>query len=100
MTTLKELIEAVKEQTLDRAQLEAYRDTMLDLFSKMMWEIADLEKKEALFMNGKSDDQSVADRKVRWKATGDGQRLIELKRYATATNKMLDSLKSRVYNLI
>lgn len=98
--TLKELIECVKDQKLDRQQLEAYRDNMLDLFTKMQFEMADFEKEEALFMNAKADGQSVADRKIQWKATHSGQRLIELKRYAIATTKMLDSLKNRIYTFI
>jgi hypothetical protein len=96
---LQDLIEAVKEQKLDRQQLEGYRDEMVNIFTKMQFEMADLEKAEALFMNSNSE-VSVAERKVRWKATDKGQRLIELKRYATATTKILDSLKNRIYTFI
>lgn len=99
--TLKELLEKVKEQSLSREQLEEYRDQIVDLFAKMQFELADLEKKEAMFMNLPSlKDLSVAQRKIEFKALSEGQRLIELKRYATATSKLLDSLKSRIYNKI
>lgn len=97
--TLSELILAVKEQNLSKDQLEGYRNQMSDLFAQMMIECADIEKEEALFMNAKSDDQSVAERKIQWKATESGQRLIVLKRYATATKEMLNSLKSRLYSI-
>lgn len=97
--TLKELLECVKEQSLDREQLEEYRDQIVDLFAKMMFQLADLEKLEALFMN-LNPDKSVAQRKIEWKASPEGQRLIELKRYSVATSKLLDSLKSRIYNKI
>lgn len=94
---LKELILAVKERNLTKDQLERYRDDLSNLFAQMMFETADLEKEEALFMGDKLPEQSVADRKVQWKATQSGQRLIVLKRYALATKEMLNSLKSRLY---
>ncbi len=97
--TLQELIEAVKEERLTKDQLEAYRNQMSDLFSKMQFEMADIEKEEAIYMNGKQDEESVASRKIAWKATQGGQRLIELKRYALATKEMLNSLKSRLYSI-
>lgn len=94
---LKQLILQVKEKNLSKDQLEAYRDDLSGLFSQMQMEMADLEKEEALFMGDKLPEQSVADRKVQWKATQSGQRLIVLKRYALATKEMLNSLKSRLY---
>lgn len=96
---LRELIEAVKEKSLTKEQLEAYRDDMSNLFALMQLEIADLEKEEALFMDKKTEENSVAEMKVYWKATPSGQRLIELKRYCLATKEMLNSLKSRLFQL-
>lgn len=96
---LQELIIAVKEKNLTKDQLEAYRNDMSDVFAQMQLELADLEKEEALFMNGKSDTESVANRKVAWKATQSGQRAIVLKRYCLATKELLNSLKSRLYSI-
>lgn len=96
---LKELIEQVKDHKLNKEQLEAYRDDLSNLFAQMQFEMATLEKTEALFLDGKTDEQSVAEIKLKWKATKEGQRLIELKRYALATKEMLNSLKSRLYSL-
>jgi len=98
--TLKDLIMAVKEKELSREQLEGYRDQMSHLFADMQFEIADLEKAEALFMYAKPVEMSVAERKLGWKATDQGQRLIVLKRYQLATKELLNSLKSRVYQLL
>jgi hypothetical protein len=98
--TLQELIISVKERTLNKEQLEGYSDQMSVLFAEMMLEIAELEKEEALFMDKKTDDESVAEVKVKWKATKEGQRLIVLKRYTVAVKELLNSLKSRVYRLI
>lgn len=95
---LSELIIAVKEQNLTKTELESYRDQLSSLFAEMMFEMAEIEKDEALYMNGKDREESVANRKITWKATANGQRLIVLKRYALATKAMLSSLKDRLYN--
>ena len=97
--TIPELIIAVKEQTLSKDQLENYRNQMSSLFAQMQIEMAELEKSEALFMNTKTTEQSVAQKKIEWKATEKGQRLITLKRYALALKEMLNSLKSRLYSI-
>lgn len=96
---LSELIIAVKEQNLTKDQLENYRTEMSEIFAEMQIEMADLEKEEALFMSESSQDKSVAQRKIEWKATSKGQRLIVLKRYCLATKELLNSLKSRLYSI-
>lgn len=96
---LQELIMAVKEKNLDKDQLEAYRDQMSHLFADMQLEIAELEKEEAQFMATKDDSESVAQVKIQWKATKEGQRLIVLKRYCLATKELLNSLRSRLYSI-
>lgn len=99
--TLLELITKVKEKNLSQEQLEEYGDQMSSLFAQMMIEMADLEKEEAIFMGKDFGEKvSVADRKVMWKATDKGQRLIVLKRYSTATKELINSLKSRTFRLI
>lgn len=102
---LIELIKAVREEKLTREQLEAYQDQMSYLFADLQLEMAELEKEEAQFMgtwaeNNEGVEASVAYKKVMWKSTKSGQRLIELKRYALATKEMINSLKSRIYKLI
>jgi hypothetical protein len=97
--TLTELILAVKEQNLDKDQLEGYRNQLSDLYAQMQIEMAEIEKLEALFMNGKDERESVAQRKITWKATEKGQRLIVLKRYCLAVKELLNSLKSRLYSI-
>ena len=96
---LAELIIAVKEKNLSKDELEAYRDQMSHLFAEMQIEIADLEKEEAIFMEKGVEDTSVAQKKIYWKATEKGQRLIVLKRYCLATKELLNSLKSRLYSI-
>jgi len=100
--TLTELIVAVKEKNLDKDQLESYRDQMSHLFADMQIELAELEKSEALFLEHEQnaeDRPSVAQSKINWKSTEQGQRLIVLKRYCLATKELLNSLKSRLYSI-
>lgn len=98
---LLDLITAVKEQNLDKGQLEDYHSQLSSLFAQLQLEMADIEKEEAMFM-GKDfgEKMSVADRKVMWKITDKGQRLIVLKRYQLACKELLNSLKSRVYTFL
>lgn len=100
MTTLKELIVSVKEAKMDKPVLEQYHTQISGLHAEMQLEMADLEREEALFMNGKDKDESAISRKISWKATTSGLRLIVLKRYTLATKELLNSLKSRIYTLI
>lgn len=95
--TLSDLIIAVRDEKLNKDQLEAYRSQMSDLFAQMQIEMADLEKEEALFLN-EHEGTAIA-RKISWKATKSGQRLIVLKRYCLATKELLRSLQSRLYSI-
>jgi hypothetical protein len=96
---LTELILAVKEKNLNKDQLENYRTEMSEIFAQMQMEMADLEKEEAIYMEAQPEENSVAQRKINWKATEKGQRLIVLKRYCLATKELLNSLKSRLYSI-
>jgi len=97
--TLQELITKVKDDKLSKEQLELYSDQLAHLFNQMQDEMADLEKKEALYMV-QDIEKSVAQRKLDWKATKEGQRLIELKRWSVGCSKIINSVKNLVYRLI
>lgn len=97
---LLELIKKVKERNLNKSQLEDYHSQLSSLFAEMQLEMSEIEKEEAIFMHGKSDDESVANRKISWKATDKGQRLLVLKRYQLAVKELLNSLKSRIYTFL
>lgn len=94
---LREIMELVKDRTLTKDQLEEYRDDLSRVFAEMQLEMADIEKLEAVFPP-ENFNTAVA-RKTAWRMTKEGQRLIELKRYSLATKEMLNSLKSRLYNI-
>ncbi len=96
--TLSEAIKAVREENLTKDQLEEYRNQMSVLLAEMQIEASELEKDEALFMAARDDNESVALRKVTWKATQGGIRLLVLKRYISATKTLMTSLRDRLYN--
>jgi hypothetical protein len=95
---LEEAIKKVREENLTKTQLEDYRNQMSSLLAEMQIEASDLEKDEALFMAGRANEESVIARKVEWKATPAGQRLIVVKRYISATKTLMTSLRDRLYN--
>lgn len=100
MTQLEQLISAVKEENLSKEQLEDYFKEMTDLKVGILMERSKLEKEEALFMAGKTTEESVSEKKVAWKSTESGQRLIELKLYTTVTANLLSSLKTRIFTFL
>lgn len=96
--TLQEAIIAVREQNLSKDKLEAYRDQIALLLAELQIECADLEKDEALFMAGRADDETAISRKITWKATQAGQRLIVVKRYISAVKTLMTSFRDRLYS--
>lgn len=95
---LLELFQAVKEGSLQKDQLEAYRDQLASLYADMKIEFGELEKQEAIYLLNSSEPNWTA-KKATWKGTDAGQRMITLKSYIGATNKVIDSLKSRLYSI-
>lgn len=98
MVTLIEVIKKVREQNLTKTQLENYYDELSILLSELNLEAGDLEKEEALFLANRENTESIASRKVAWKSTTAGQRLIVVKRYISAVKSLLSSVKNRIYS--
>lgn len=98
MTTLIEVIQKVREQNLTKTELENYFDEISVLLAEMLIEASELEKEEALFLANREQGESVISKKVEFKATTAGQRLIVLKRYISATKTLLASIKNRIYS--
>jgi len=96
-----ELINSVKENNLTKDQLEEYRDKMSTTFAEIQLELADLEKMEAVFFAQKHQDLSLTDVAIKrqWKAGEFGQRAIDLKAWSKGIEKLLASLKSRLYSM-
>lgn len=97
---LRELIEAVKEKSLTKTQLEDYRDDLSNVSAQMFLEMAEIEKQEAIYLDSAfSTELTEAARKRKWAATQIGLRQIELKNYIRASDKILSSLRSRLYSI-
>lgn len=98
---LRELLQAVKEDNLPLEQVEKYRDELVHLHSAMQLELAELEKKEAIFFHDfMGPEVSDVSLKRRWRYKAEGLRMIELNRFIKACVKEIDSLKSRIYSLL
>lgn len=98
---LLELFKAVKEKTLTKEQLEAYRDELASVYADMQFEMADIRKLKAVYFVEKRQDLATSDKAMErnWQATPEGLREIELTHYIKGTEKILSSLKSRLYGM-
>lgn len=96
--TLPEIIKIVQERNLTKTQLEEYYDMSSILLANLLVEASELEKDEALFLAEREQGESVISKKVQWKSTQGGQRLIVVKRYISAVKTLLSSIKNRIYS--
>ena len=96
--TLPELLQAVKEKNLSKDQLEAYRDDLSNLYAMMQLELAEVRKAKALWIF-ESQEKSMAAKDAAWAASARGQREIELSHWCKGSEKILSSLKSRLYSV-
>jgi hypothetical protein len=96
MSKLTDLFQAVKEENLNKYQLEQYHKELSDLYSQMFIELGEVKKRKAIFL-ANSTLPTTAAKKIAWEASEDGQREIELKSFVKATAAQRDSLKSRLY---
>ncbi len=99
MVTLRDIIQKVSEKQLSRPQLEEYHDDIVKVYAMFQDEIAEVRKAKALYwMDNPEKTDKGTERK--WQVTEKGQREIELSHWIKATEKLLGSLKIRIYNLI
>ena len=97
--TLQELITAIKDDKLDKYQLESYHSELCQLKSQLSLELGDLKKEKALFMVRREKGDSIASRKEEWDATPRGQRKFEIESYISSTKALTDSIRSRLYSI-
>lgn len=100
MSQLLDLFKAVQEPNLTKTDLEDFHTRMTGLYADIVVEAAELTKAEAIyFLEAKEFDPTLTDVliKRRWNASTNGLRLISLKAYEKATNKLLSSIKNRIY---
>ena len=96
---LEELIVKIKDDSLNKYQLESYHSELCQLKSQLYLELAELKKEKALFMVRREKEESVASRKEMWDATPRGQRKFEVESYISSTKALTDSIKSRLYSI-
>ncbi len=97
--TLEELIVKIKDDKLDKNQLENYHSELCQLKSQLYLELAELKKEKALFMVRREKEESIASRKEMWDATPKGQRKFEVESYISSSKSLIDSIKSRLYSI-
>ncbi len=98
MSKLSELFKAVAEQGLTKSQLEEYHSELTSLFGAMHLEAAELEKAEAIYF-AESEEKTDIATKRKWAVTEQGQRQIQIKHSIKATEKIISSTKTRMYNI-
>ena len=97
--TIKEIILRIKEGNLSREQLEEYYDSLTVLYAEMNYRMGEVTKEEALFLaDCKEKTKTGADRL--WLITPLGQEQITLKYNIRALEKLVASVKHRIYKLI
>lgn len=96
---LLQLLEEVKDENLNKEQIEDYHKQLCELKADIKLELAGIVKNKAMFMLN-HPEHSVAQRKIDWQGTEEGQREIELKAYLSATTDHITSLKTRIYALL
>ena len=95
---LAQLFKEVQEKNLTKEQLEDYHADLSGLYGQMQLELAEVRKQKAIYFVEKADKTAVATER-NWGASPEGLREIELAHYAKGTEKILSSLKSRLYSV-
>ncbi len=99
--TIQDLLTAVKQENLDKWALEKYHDEATHLFADMQMSMGDLERQEALFFQKPefAEDTDIAIKR-KWKASVQGQRMIEVKNGLRALSKELSGLRHKLFNTL
>ena len=95
---LLELFQLVKDDSLQKDQLEEYHKIMSEMYAEMHLQMADIKKKKAIFML-KDPEKTGVDKNREWGGSEEGLREIDLKGYIRATSTHLKSLKNRLYSI-
>ena len=98
--TFQEILQAVRESNLSRADLERYEQTLTALFSEYMMRIATLQKAESLyFYSMEQSHPELPDVKIKraWRATDEGLELRHKEIEVKVIAKNLSSIKSRIF---
>lgn len=98
-TSLKSVLEAIRDEKLPLPMLEKYRDTLIHFKTDLLLSVAELKKKKALFLMHNPEQSAIA-RKMAWDASDDGQLLFEREAELRGLPDEIDGLMSRIYAAI
>lgn len=124
-TTLRDIIDKVNEKNLSKEQLEEYHSDIVKIYALFQEEIADIRKAKAVYFMENKEYQAVEGREIKhgigmasgyeqiavnkersdvsidrmWAVTEKGQREIEVSHWLKAIEKLLQSLKTRLYSV-
>lgn len=98
MSKLEDTLLAVKDENLDKSQLENYHAQLTHFLVDLRKEEARLLKEKALFMVDK--DMPDVKAKRMWDASTSGQRLFDIVAYIRSVKPELESLKTRIYSYL
>ena len=94
--TIKDLALKIKEENLTKDMLEKYNIELTSLYAEMELNLAEIEKKEAIYLND-SEEKTRNGAERKWYAMPEGQEQITLKHNIRALSKLLSSIKHRLY---
>ena len=100
MSLLTDVLLAIKESNLSRAQLEQFEQTFTALYSEYMMRIAVLQKAESLYFGSMEQQHpELPDVKIKrmWRVTDDGLELRQKETEVKVIAKNLSSIKSRIF---
>ena len=99
MTQLQDLLLKVREENLTKFQLEEYFAKLSNYLSDLHITLADLEKKEAMFMINDPEKTDALMKRL-WRGSEDGLRKIEIVGLIRATRTQLNGLKARIFQTL
>ena len=99
MTKLEQTLLAIKEENLSKEQLDVLYSNLAQLRADVRMETSQLLKAKAMFLAG-NPEKSVAQRKIEWDSSENGQRLLELKMYILVLGDSMEGVKTRIYSLL
>ena len=95
---LLELFKSVSEKSLSKEQIEDYHSQLAGLYAQMQNEIAEIKKLKAIYFLEQRQKTDIATSRA-WAGTNEGLREIDLFHNSKGVEKLLGSLKSRLYTI-
>ena len=95
---LHEMMDKIKEQNLNKDQLESYHSHLTLLKPILREELATLKKERARFMLDREPGESLGGRQIAWDASERGQRKFDIENYIGSVKDLIENVKAKLYN--